>query len=101
MAQPFFVFPLNFAAPRIVVKFGISSYSPRLEFALLSSPWLDYLLDLALDRLRCQVVAIGSRDARVEEELQLEDSLRGVDVLIGGHARNGRFVHSDVLGDVA
>src|SRR5688500_15401580 len=36
---------------------------------------VDQLLDLRLDRLRRQVLAVGARDARVEEELQLEDAL--------------------------
>src|SRR5262245_60913967 len=34
---------------------------------------VDQLLDLRLDRLRGQVVAVGPRDAAVEEELELED----------------------------
>jgi hypothetical protein len=61
----------------------------------------DDLLDLQLDRLGGQVITIAARDARVEKILELEDALWGVDVLVGGHARHRRFVHADVVGDVA
>src|SRR5574338_1116133 len=60
----------------------------------------DQLLDLRLHRLRREVLAVRARDARVEEELQLEDALRRVHVLRRRHARHRRLVHADVLGDV-
>src|SRR6185503_9384909 len=48
----------------------------------------DQLLDLRLHRLRREVLAVRARDARVEEELQLEDALRRMDVLARRHARH-------------
>src|SRR4051812_26855766 len=47
---------------------------------------VDELLDLRLHGLRGQIVPVGSRDAAIEEELELEDALRGMDVLRGRHA---------------
>src|SRR3989449_1344368 len=62
----------------------------------------DDLPDLVLDRLAGDVVtAVGARDRRVEEELQLVDALRRVHVLVRGHPRDGALVHPDVLGHVA
>src|SRR2546428_2963622 len=61
----------------------------------------DDLADLVLDRLAGDVVAaVGARDRRVEEELQLVDALRRVHVLVGGHPGDGALVHPDVLGHV-
>ncbi len=61
---------------------------------------VDELLDALLDGLAGEVVAGGTADAGVEEILELEDSLRGVDVFVGRDPRDRRLVHLDVLGDI-
>src|SRR3989475_6827434 len=61
----------------------------------------DDLPDLVLDRLAGDVVtAVGARDRRVEEELQLVDALRRVHVRVRGPPRGGALVRPAVLGYV-
>ena len=62
---------------------------------------VDELLDLLLDRLGGQLLTIVAADPGVEEVLELVDALRGMHVLVGGHAADGRLVHPDVVGDIA
>src|SRR5438128_1245908 len=56
--------------------------------------------DLFFDRLSTYVLSIRSFNARGEEELELENSLRRMRILIGGRSAYSRLVHTDVLGDV-
>src|ERR1041385_513654 len=62
---------------------------------------LDDLPDPLLDRHRRDRLAVGAGDAAVEEVLHLEHALRRVHVLVRDHAADGRFVHADVVGNVA
>src|SRR5436309_3480720 len=59
------------------------------------------VLDHLLDRDRRHHLPVARRDAAVEEELQLEQPLRGFDVLVRRDAADRRFVHPDVLADIA
>src|SRR5437899_12091363 len=59
------------------------------------------VLDHLLDRDRRHHLPVARRDAAVEEELQLEQPLRGFDVLVRRHPADRRLVHADVLADVA
>src|SRR5213593_3281761 len=59
------------------------------------------VLDHLLDRDRRYHLPVARRDAAVEEELQLEQPLRGFDVLVRRDAADRRFVHPDVLADIA
>ena len=63
--------------------------------------FLDDLADALLDALARHRVAVQLADARVEEELQLEDALGAVHVLVGRDAADRRLVHLDVVGDVS
>ena len=53
-----------------------------------------------LHALAGNVFVGDTTNARVEEILQLEQALRGVHVLVGRDARNGRLVHANGLGHV-
>ena len=61
---------------------------------------VDQLLDAVAHRFgRMRFAAVGRRDRRGEEILQLEDAAAGRHVLVGGDARHRRFVHADGVGD--
>src|SRR2546422_465672 len=51
------------------------------------------VLDHLLDRDRRHHLPVARRDAAVEEELQLEQPLRGFDVLVRRHATDRRLAH--------
>ena len=73
---------------------------PLIGVRILRTLRADDLLDLELDRLGRQILAVGASNPRVEKVLELVDALRGMDVLVRGDAGYSGFVHSDVLGDV-
>jgi hypothetical protein len=58
------------------------------------------LLDERADRGGRAGSAVGRADVAGEEVFQLEDAARRKHVLVGGHARDGGFVHADNLGDI-
>src|SRR5215211_3139350 len=62
---------------------------------------LDDLANPLLDRYRRDALAIGTADPAVEEVLHLEHALRRVHVLVRHDAADGRFVHADIVGNVA
>jgi hypothetical protein len=69
----------------------------------LSGRWIfafDDPLDALFDRHRRHALAERAVDAAVKEILP-SIRLRGVHVFVVHHARDGRLVHADVVGDVA
>src|SRR2546422_3381491 len=57
-------------------------------------------LDHLLHRDGGDHLAIPGGDAAVEEELELEQPLGGLDILVGRHAADRGLVHADVFADV-
>src|SRR3989449_4515963 len=57
-------------------------------------------LDHLLHRDGGDHLAIPGGDAAVEEELELEQPLGGLDILVGCHAADRGLVHADVFADV-
>src|SRR6185437_13846570 len=61
---------------------------------------LDQLPDLGADGRGGSAGPVRAFDVTREKVAQLEDAARGVHVLAGGDAGNGRLVHADGFGDV-